>query len=219
MQYRKRGNPVEVEEIPQDAKYRVNDGGIISYHTDVTFSMIYEKIEPEKAASGTVPNTFTSTSGAEWIVTQPTPAPIVPAKAEPEIPTKPQKPGDRPGFEYDPFLYETGENFVVSRIIAWIILRATGQVMESQGFCSTVREWHIMWKGAWAGFKSAQLGDVPDCPPLWADESQYYEGAAMVFNVGKIMATSGVATFAGTLYALGITPADILKAISTLGGT
>lgn len=84
------------------------------------------------------------------------------------------------GVDYDPYdaADERAEGFFLGKIFA----KVTG---ETDGFISTYREWHVMVQGAYAGFRAATLGAVPTCPPLWQDEAQYYEGAAMVTNVIK----------------------------------
>jgi hypothetical protein len=84
------------------------------------------------------------------------------------------------GYDYDPYDTpgEKAEGFFVGKLVNRF-------VSDPDGFCSTYREWHILWRGAYAGFRGATLGDVPKCPPLWQDEAQYFESAAMVANVVK----------------------------------
>ena len=84
------------------------------------------------------------------------------------------------GYDFDPYDSpgEKVEGFFVGQIVNRF-------VSDPDGFCSTYREWHIMWQGAYAGFRAKTLGDVPKVPPLWQDEGQYYEGAAMLFNIIK----------------------------------
>ena len=103
----------------------------------------------------------------------------------------------RPGYEYDP--YNSPGERAEGMFIGVLVGKFTG---ETDGFCSTYREWHIFVQGLYAGFRAPQLGAVPECPPLWEDESQYFEGAAMIANVGKIYGTSTLATLAGAVVAL-----------------
>ena len=84
------------------------------------------------------------------------------------------------GYDFDP--YDSPGEKAEGMFVGTIIGKFTG---EADGFCSTYREWHIFWQGAYAGFRAKTLGDVPTVPPLWQDEGQYYEGAAMLFNVVK----------------------------------
>jgi len=86
----------------------------------------------------------------------------------------------RPGYEYDP--YDSPGERAEGMFIGMLIGRFTG---ETDGFCSTYREWHILLAGISAGFKAPTLGQVPDCPPLWQDEAQYFNTPAMVANVIK----------------------------------
>lgn len=107
-----------------------------------------------------------------------------------------------PGYTVDPYAGETAETFFLWKLIIWLVLKMTGIRLEEGGFCSTYREWHIGMEGAWAGIRAPQLADIPECPPLWADEALYYKGFAIVFNVGKIYGSAGAATLAGTLATL-----------------
>lgn len=86
----------------------------------------------------------------------------------------------RPGYEYDP--YDSPGERAEGMFVGTFIGRFTG---ETDGFCSTYREWHIFLAGISAGFKAPTLGQVPDCPPLWQDEAQYFNTPAMVANVVK----------------------------------
>ena len=90
-----------------------------------------------------------------------------------EIPTDP-----KPGYNFDPYKYENGE---VEDGISLFFVKWTGP----GGLFSTWRERHIAIAGAWAGLRAGTFADIPECPPLWMDEIQYYRGAAMVFNVIK----------------------------------
>lgn len=98
----------------------------------------------------------------------------------------------RPGYDFDPYDSpgERAEGFFVGKLFG-SALSKIGQVIgiptlnDPNGFLSTYREWHISLRGAYDGFRSKTFGDVPECPPLWQDEAQYYEGFAMAFNVLK----------------------------------
>jgi hypothetical protein len=106
----------------------------------------------------------------------------------------------KPGFNYDPYKDEGGE---VEDGITLLLLKWTGK----GGLFSTWRERHIAISGVWAGLRAAQFADIPECPPLWMDEVQYYRGAALISNVAKIYGTSAVATATGiylTLHTAGI---------------
>ena len=81
-----------------------------------------------------------------------------------------------PGYDNDPYAGETGEDFFMGKLF-WF----TGK----DGFCSTAREWHIFLAGITAGLKAKTLENVPDCPPLWVDEMQYFNTPAMIVNVIK----------------------------------
>lgn len=98
----------------------------------------------------------------------------------------------RPGHNYDPYDSpgERAEGFFVGilfgKLLGWLgKLLGIATLDDPSGFMSTYREWHISWRGAYDGFRSKTFGDVPECPPLWQDEAQYYEGFAMFFNVVK----------------------------------
>jgi hypothetical protein len=86
----------------------------------------------------------------------------------------------RPGYEYDP--YDSPGERAEGMFIGKLIGKFTG---ETDGFCSTYREWHISLAGISAGFKAPTLGQVPDCPPLWKDDAHYFNTTAMVANVLK----------------------------------
>lgn len=89
-------------------------------------------------------------------------------------------PSGEAGYDFDP--YDSPGEHAEGMFVGEIVNRF---VSDPSGFCSTYREWHIMLRGAYAGFRGKTFGDVPKCPPLWQDEAQYFEGAAMVFNVIK----------------------------------
>jgi hypothetical protein len=119
------------------------------------------------------------------------------------LPADPQ-----PGYNYDPYLGEDGEDFFIGKIFA----RWSGP----QGFCSTAREWHIMWAGINAGFRAKILGDVPKCPPLWVDEAAYFETAAMIANVAKCNIPGVVGTLGGV--AAWLASPQILALVGKLAG-
>ncbi len=70
------------------------------------------------------------------------------------------------------------------------------------GAFSTMREIHISINAVAAGLRAGQLEQVPECPEMWLDEKQYWEGCAMIANVAKIYGFAGGATMAGVLTAL-----------------
>jgi len=90
----------------------------------------------------------------------------------------PDAPLNRPGYEFDPYKDEGGE-------VEDSISQATEKYVGKGGILSTWRERHIALAGVWAGLRAGTFSDIPECPPLWMDEIQYYHTAAMVFNVLK----------------------------------
>lgn len=82
------------------------------------------------------------------------------------------------GYEFDTFAGEENAPFFLGTIIGNI----TG---DSGGFISNYREWHILLSAIVEGFKTKTLGNIPDCPPLWVDEQQYWDVPCMVSNVIK----------------------------------
>lgn len=98
-----------------------------------------------------------------------------------------------PGYTTDPYDTpgERAEGCPIGKLFPW-----TGP----DGLWSTWREWHITEAGLWAGLRAGTLQDIPDCPPLWSDEMQYYRSAAAVANVLKcqwpsiVVAASAIAT-------------------------
>ena len=116
------------------------------------------------------------------------------------------------GYDFDPF-DSPGEK-VEGFFIGTIIGKFTG---EGDGFLSTYREWHIFIQGMYAGFRAPTLGAVPECPPLWQDEAQYFEGAAMVTNVIKCQWPTVVAAIGaiGLGSYTGIIPPGTLSSIAT----
>ena len=123
-----------------------------------------------------------------------------------------------PGKDYDP--YDTGseraEGFFVG-VLFGKILSIIGAKFgiptldDPSGFMSTYREWHISLAGVWAGLRAGTFADIPDCPPLWMDELQYYRGAAAFANVIKcqwptvsIALAAFAAKYLGVFQSLGI---------------
>lgn len=102
---------------------------------------------------------------------------------------------DGPGYTTDPYKDEGGE---CDDAISKLFEKWTGK----GGMFSTWRERHIAIQGIWAGLRAPQFAEIPDTPPLWRDEDQYYKGAALISNVIKIYGTSAVATLVGGLVAL-----------------
>jgi hypothetical protein len=118
----------------------------------------------------------------------------------------------RPGYEYDP--YDSPGERAEGMFIGTLLNRF---VSDPNGFCSTYREWHIFVRGMYAGFRGPTLGNVPECPPLWQDEAQYFEGAAMVTNVIKCQwpaVVAGLVAVGAGAYT-GIIPAGTLSSIVT----
>jgi len=101
-----------------------------------------------------------------------------------------------PGYTFDPYKDEGGE---CDDIISRTLLKYTGM---SCGLFSTWRERHIAISGVWAGLRAAQFADIPDCPPMWMDEVQYYRGMAMIANVIKIYGFGAAAALFGAFVGL-----------------
>lgn len=107
-------------------------------------------------------------------------------------PTPKPAPVGRPGYDFDPYdtLGERAEGFFVGvlfgKLVGWVG-RAVGfpTLSDPNGFLSTYREWHISLAGAWAGLRAGTFADIPECPPMWTDEIQYYRGFAAFANVIK----------------------------------
>lgn len=70
------------------------------------------------------------------------------------------------------------------------------------GLFSTWREIHISIRAVAAGLRAPQLGQVPECPAMWKDEGQYWDGCAMIANVAKIYGSASIATLMGAVVAL-----------------
>lgn len=101
-------------------------------------------------------------------------------------------PKGRPGYDYDPYDApgEKAEGFFVGvlfgKVLGFIGRKIGIETLDDpSGFLSTYREWHISLAGAWAGLRAGTFADIPDCPPMWIDEIQYYRGFAAFFNVLK----------------------------------
>ena len=116
------------------------------------------------------------------------------------------------GVDYDP--YDSPGERAEGMFIGQLVNRF---ISDPDGFCSTYREWHIMIRGMYAGFRAPTLGAVPPCPPLWQDEAQYFEGAAMVTNVIKCQwpaVVAGIGAIGLGTYT-GIIPPGTLSSIAT----
>ncbi len=73
---------------------------------------------------------------------------------------------------------ERAEGMFVGKLVA----KLTG---EPDGFCSTYREWHIFCRGISNGFKTQLTDKFTDCPEMWNDEAQYYEGGQELGYVAR----------------------------------
>jgi hypothetical protein len=117
-----------------------------------------------------------------------------------------------PGYTEDPYDTpgERAEGFFVGKIANFFLSRMG--LSEPDGFCSTSREWHIMLAGITAGLKAGTLSAVPECPPKWTDEKQYWDMPAMIANVLKCQWPSVVVLVGGffTLKQAGITLPGVL---------
>jgi hypothetical protein len=111
-------------------------------------------------------------------------------------------PAARPGYDYDPYAGEDKAPFFLGTLIGKI----TG---NPDGFISNYRELHILLAAVAKGIKVKTLGDIPDCPPLWIDEMQYWDTPCMVANVVKCQWPS-VVVVAGAWFAKN---ADLLRLI------
>jgi hypothetical protein len=97
-----------------------------------------------------------------------------------------------PGYTEDPYNTsgERAEGFFVGtlfgKVLGWLGKRIGIPTLDDpSGFMSTYREWHISLAGVWAGLRAGTFADIPECPPLWQDEIQYYRGFAAFANVVK----------------------------------
>ena len=90
-----------------------------------------------------------------------------------------------PGYTEDPYNSdgEKVEGFFVGSLVN-LALKPLG-LSDPSGFCSTYREWHIMLAAINAGLRAGTFENIPDCPPLWRDEMQYWNMPAMVANIVK----------------------------------
>ena len=111
-----------------------------------------------------------------------------------------------PGYDSDP--YDTPGERAEGFFVGVLFSKFTGP----DGFCSTSREWHIMLAGITAGLKAGTLSAVPDCPPKWTDEKQYWDMPAMIANVFKCQWPAVVTLVGGYfgLKAAGITIPGVL---------
>jgi len=106
-----------------------------------------------------------------------------------------------PGYTEDPYEDEGGEcDDPISRLFA--------KVSGPGGLFSTWRERHIGIAGATAGWRAGTTSLDGKCPPLWADEMQYYEGMWMLFNILKCQWPSLVA---GITALTGLLASGIIK--------
>jgi len=103
---------------------------------------------------------------------------------------------DKEGENFDQYdtADEHAENFVVPD---WFPVKAWRGKVIYDGFCSTYREWHITWRGFFAGLRCGTFEDLPKCPVLWQDEAQYYEAAAAVAYDLKRGSQSAILTGVG----------------------
>jgi hypothetical protein len=92
-----------------------------------------------------------------------------------------EDPYDSPG--------ERAEGMFIGKLIS----RVTG---ESDGFCSTYREWHIFCRGLFSGFKTVLTGKFDICPDMWKDEVQYYEGGQ---ELGYVARNAFIFLFTGSV--------------------
>jgi len=108
-----------------------------------------------------------------------------------------------PDDEYDS-IGERSEGMFVGRIISMLLAKIG--IIDSDGFCSTYREWHILCRGFYSGFAAALGEKFAPCPDKWKDEAQYYEGGQEVGYIlknGKLwVPVTGIASSALTYVAL-----------------
>lgn len=102
------------------------------------------------------------------------------------IPEYPERAGV--GYTVDP--YDTPEERAECEDAITSLFAFTGK----HGTFSTWRERHISILAFKAGLKAGSLEQVPECPPMFLDEQQYWDGVAMGANVGKIVSYSVAAT-------------------------
>lgn len=80
------------------------------------------------------------------------------------------------GYTIDNFAGEQDAPFFLG---TWI-----GKVTGNPGgFISNYREWHILLAAIICGLKTPIMFNVPDCPPLWLDEQQYWDTPCMIANL------------------------------------
>jgi hypothetical protein len=120
-----------------------------------------------------------------------------------EVPTE-----TGPGYTEDPYdsPEERAEGFFVGSVVGLI------PILKDSSFCSTAREWHILLAAVNKGFKVKTLENIPDCPPKWTDEKQYWDSPAMIANVLKCQWPGVVAVIGGLvgLKAAGVTIPGVL---------
>ncbi len=106
-----------------------------------------------------------------------------------------------PGYTTDPYKDEGAEcDDMISKLFE--------PVSGKGGLFSTWRERHIGIAGASAGYRTGTMENVPECPPLWQDECQYFNGMAMLVNVAKCQ---WPAVVAGLTALAGLVGAGVLK--------
>lgn len=98
--------------------------------------------------------------------------------------------------ESDP--YDTPEERAECHDVITFLFSWSGE----NGLFSTWRERHIAIRGGAAGLRAPQLSQVPECPDMWKDEGQYWDGCGMICNVAKIYGSASIATMMGALIAL-----------------
>jgi hypothetical protein len=108
-----------------------------------------------------------------------------------DVPTAESK----PGYNFDPY---AGEGAEADDVISKLFEPISGK----GGLFSTWRERHIAIAGASAGYRAGVFSNVPACPPLWADEAQYFDGMAMITNVAKTNIPGIIGTAGGIIVAL-----------------
>lgn len=77
----------------------------------------------------------------------------------PAIPETPQKPTDRPGYDYDP--YGAANQYA--------------DIHPPHIPFHNYRQIHVSQSALWEGFRAVSIKEIPDCPPLWGDVSHYWK--------------------------------------------
>jgi hypothetical protein len=89
---------------------------------------------------------------------------------------------------------ETAESEdLITRLFSW-----TGKA----GLFSTWRERHIFARGLYQGVRLGVLDKLPDCPPYWNDEGQYYEGGCEIGYFLRVALMIALVNTAGGLAVL-----------------